>query len=101
MVTGRNERVPLLPTGEHVSPDANEDILRFFQERFAEVAGPSFPQWPGKQVLHDLTVQAAGLFIWAEIVMKVLEQGLPDYQLELVLGGDLGEQSYGVMSSDS
>jgi hypothetical protein len=38
-----------------------------------------------------LTRRAAGLFIWAEIVAQLVEQGVPDMQLDLVLGGDFGE----------
>ena len=101
VVTSRNERMldrlraicqqMALPTGEAVSTDTNKDILQFFQDRFAELRGSSLPEWPGNRVLNALTAKAAGLFIWAETVMKFLEQGLPDEQLELVLAGDLGE----------
>jgi len=35
--------------------------------------------------------QAAGLFIWAEIVVRFVEQGLPKEQLEHVLGDGLSE----------
>jgi hypothetical protein len=100
IVTGRDDRVPqsfrvvckqiMLHTGDNVDDDANKDIRHFFQEHFAELGGSSFPQWPGKYVLDALTQRAAGLFIWAETVVRFLEQGLPNEQLSLVLKSDLG-----------
>jgi len=100
IVTGRDDRVPesfraicqqiVLPTGGDVSADANNDIRRFFEERFTEIGGSSFLEWPGKQVLDALTTRAAGLFIWAETVVKFVEQGFPDERLKLVLKGELG-----------
>jgi NACHT domain len=102
VITGRDDRVPesfrtackrmVLPTGGNVSTDVNDDVRRFFEERFAEVGGSLFPDWPGDRVLRDLVVRAAGLFIWAETIMRMLEQGLPDEQLELILSGDLGSE---------
>jgi hypothetical protein len=101
IVTGRDERVPKslravckqisLPTGVDVSADANNDIRHFFEERFAELEGSSSSQWPGKQILDALTTRAAGLFIWAETVVKFVEQGLSSERLKLVLNGELGE----------
>ena len=100
IVTSRDDRVPesfrvickqiTLATGGDVSADANHDIRCFFEERFSELGGSSFPQWPGGQILDALTTRAAGLFIWAETVMKFLEQGFPGERLKLVLAGELG-----------
>ena len=102
IITGRDERVPEafrticeqipLPTGDNVNDDANHDIRCFFEESFAELGGASSVKWPGKQVLDALTERAAGLFIWAETVLRFVKQGLPDKQLRLVLDGDLGEE---------
>jgi hypothetical protein len=80
----------MLHTGDNVDDDANKDIRHFFQEHFAELGGSSFPKWPGEYVLDALTQRAAGLFIWAETVVRFLEQGLPNEQLSLVLKSDLG-----------
>ena len=101
IVTGRDERVPgsfrnsckqiELPTGEEVTADAKQDVRQFLERRFAEISGPSFADWPGEKVLDILTTRAAGLFIWAETVIRFVERGLPDEQLEHVLAGDLGE----------
>jgi hypothetical protein len=101
IITGRDDRVPesfraickqiVLSTGDGVSADTNGDILRFFEERFAEISGSLLPGWPGHRILDVLTTRAAGLLLWAETVMRFVEQGLPDEQLDLVLAGDLGE----------
>jgi hypothetical protein len=101
IITSRNDRMPkgfraickqmTLPTGDSVSANADRDICRFFEERFAELGGSLFPEWPGKHILKALTARAAGLFLWAETVMKFVLQGLPEEQLDLVLAGDLGK----------
>jgi hypothetical protein len=102
IITGRDDRIPqsfrvlckqmTLPTGANVSASANRDIRRFFEEHFAELAGLLLPEWPGKQILDALTARAAGLFIWADTVVKFVSQGLPEEQLDLVLAGDFGEE---------
>jgi hypothetical protein len=99
VITGRDERMSdnlraicqriTLPTGEAVTTHVNQDIRHFFENRCAELGGSSCTDWPGHQVLDALTAKAAGLFIWAETVMKFMEQGPPDEQLKLVLAGDV------------
>ena len=100
IITSRNERFisdnfraickqMVLPTGDSVNDEANGDIYRFFQERLAS-SGSLSPEWPWKRVLSVLTSRAAGLFIWADTVVKFVEQGLPGMRLALVLKGDLG-----------
>jgi hypothetical protein len=101
IVTGRDERMPRsfrysckrveLPTGAAVGEDTTQDIRRFFAQRFADIGGLSLGDWPGDKVLDTLTNRAAGLFIWAETVVKFVGRSLPDKQLKLVLDGDLGE----------
>jgi len=100
IVTGRDERLPgsfrdsckqiELPTGAEVDMDASQDIRRFFEKRFTEIGGSFLVDWPGEKVLDTLTTQAAGLFIWAETVIRFVQKGLPDECLEHVLKGDLG-----------
>ena len=100
IVTSRDERVPesfraicfqiALPTGRDVSADANNDIRYFFEKRFGELGWTSM-EWPGSKTLDELTARAAGLFQWAETVVKFLDQGIPVDQLEYVLSGDLGQ----------
>ena len=101
MVTGRDEHVPgsfhasckqiELPTGEEITADAKQDVHQFLERCFPEISGPSFADWPGEKVLDILTTWAAGLFIWAETVVRCVERNLPDKQLEHILSGDLGE----------
>ena len=102
IITGRNERIPgsfhalckriILSTGDGVSANTNLDIRRFFEDRFADLGSSSLPGWPGNHVLDALTARAAGLFIWAQTVVKFVSQGLPEEQLDLVLAGDLGDE---------
>jgi hypothetical protein len=98
IVTGRDDRSfrisgkqIVLPTGGEVTMEAKQDVHRFLAQRFAEIGRPSLADWPGGKVLDILTTRAAGLFIWAETVVRFVEQGLPDEQLEHVLNGDFGE----------
>lgn len=80
-----------LSTGKDVSDDTNRDIRHFFEIRFGELPGSGcLSDWPGERNLEKLTMRAAGLFVWAETVVKFMHQGLPNQQLELVLGGNLG-----------
>ncbi len=61
-----------LTTGDLVSDDSKSDIRRFFTTRFAEIREdfglPS--DWPGEAVILEITDYAAGLFIWADVVIK-------------------------------
>jgi len=101
IITGRDERLPRsifstcrqieLLAGAEVSTDTNKDIRLFFERRFAEIGGCFLPDWPMGTVIDILTAQAAGLFIWAETVVRFVEQGLPEERLKDVLDGDLGE----------
>jgi NACHT domain len=97
IVTGRDDRMPepfraackqvVLRTGVDVDAQANNDIRRFFENRFSELSSSSFTEWPGEQTLQILTERAAGLFIWAETVIKFLDQDMPNNQLDLILNG--------------
>lgn len=100
IVTGRNDRLTgsfrnsckliELPTGAEVDMDANQDIRRFFVKHFDEIGGSFLVDWPGEKVLDTLTTQAAGLFIWADTVIRFVQKGLPEECIERVLRGDLG-----------
>lgn len=84
-----------LKTGDLVTAEANHDIQSFFEQRFADIASshPSLPpSWPEKPIIKRLTDRAAGLFIWAETVIRFLEQGFPKEQLDLVLEGTFREK---------
>ena len=110
IVTGRDERVPksfrdgdlvrriLLPTGWDVNSDSevSNDIRLFLETRFADIQErfPSLPYaWPGNATIERLMTRAAGLFIWAETVMKFVEdeESNPEIRLDLVLAENMGE----------
>ena len=56
-------------------------FVDFWPRDSAEVGSPSMRDWPGKKVLDS---RAAGLFIWAETVIRFVEQVLT---VTLVMGG--------------
>ncbi|EGN93526.1 hypothetical protein SERLA73DRAFT_126428 [Serpula lacrymans var. lacrymans S7.3] len=102
IITSRDERVPeslrqtcqvvVLPTGDQVTAAALADVRTFFVNRFDQLK-MDFPSleatdWPGLSAIEKLTTRAAGLFIWAETVMRFIEQGFPEEQLESILSGD-------------
>jgi hypothetical protein len=100
IVTGRNDRVPntfravckevTLLTGMEVDESANKDIRHFFETRFAEFTDCLGPELRGGWVLDTLTARAAGLFIWAETVVRFIEQGVHEERLQRVLNGGIG-----------
>lgn len=106
VVTSRDERfIPQkfrstaklmpLPTGSSVSAETNADMRYFLERRFTQVLQcSSLPEWLEKD-LDTLTRRAAGLFIWAETVVKFVGRGLPiknRENLALVLRGNMGER---------
>jgi len=84
----------VLPTGGGVDEKAASDINLLFENEFAHLTRPYSslpPKWPGEVVLSQLTTRAAGLFIWAETVIKLMSRGDSKGQLDFVLaGGDNG-----------
>jgi hypothetical protein len=108
LITSRDDRIPqsfrdvchhvALEAGDLASFQARADIQVFFERRFADIASPypSLPPlWPGQPIIKQLTDYAAGLFIWAETVMRFLEQGFPEEQLDLVLAGTFRDSEEG------
>ena len=105
IITSRDKPAPLslrdtckqmeLPTGLHTTPEAWDDIRRFLGTRFVNLSArfPSLSNWPGQTKIDQLTTCAAGVFIWAETVIRFVDNGgdAPDQQLDLVLEG-LGKE---------
>ena len=101
IVTGRDDRIPstfrtvckqvILLTGADVTDRENEDIMRFFEIRFAE-----FDEYLDSEMLQSqrvferLTTRAAGLFIWANTVVRFIDEGIHEERLEQVLNGGMG-----------
>jgi hypothetical protein len=106
IVTSRDERLPIsfrescktivLHTGDRVASETTNDIRLFLENRFAMIAEeyPSLCNWPGERTIDRLATRSAGLFIWAETLIRFVgnEDFLPDEQLDLVLRGDIGEE---------
>jgi hypothetical protein len=82
-----------IETGDLTSQESSADIQRYFERRFAEISSeyPSLQSWPGPSIIKQLTDHAAGLFLWADTVMRYLEQDFPKSQLERILGGAFRE----------
>jgi len=83
----------VLQTGDQVTLQTSNDIQSFFTHHFSNIAKPYHPRlthWPGTTIIEQLTKQAAGLFIWAETVIKFVKQGVPTAQLSLILDGNPG-----------
>ncbi len=88
----------VLTTGDGVSEESKSDIGRFFTKKFGEIRGdfPSLADWPKEEVLRAMMDYAAGLFIWADMVIRYVGHRAvgrnPVKRLEDVLG-DIKPQS--------
>jgi hypothetical protein len=106
IVTSRDERLPIsfrqscrtivLHTGNRVASETTRDIRHFLEKRFTHITEnySSLRKWPGERIIDRLADRSAGLFIWAETLIRFVgnEKYPPDEQLDLVLRGDLGEE---------
>ncbi|KLO10109.1 hypothetical protein SCHPADRAFT_832992, partial [Schizopora paradoxa] len=68
-----------LTTGEDVTEDSTRDIETFFAKKFAwirkDFPHSNLPQdWPSREDLSEMTAYAAGLFLWADLVIKYVGQ---------------------------
>jgi len=82
----------ILQTGNDVTAQTSQDIRYFFEYHFSRIAMDYYPKllmWPEAVIIEQLTKQAAGLFIWAETVIRFIEQGPPTHQLSLIFDGKL------------
>ncbi|KAJ3524495.1 hypothetical protein NMY22_g10969 [Coprinellus aureogranulatus] len=67
-------------------PDA--DIRRFLQSKFAIIrykSGMSNASWPGEEVINKLVEMSSGQFIVSSTVLRYIESGLPQEQLEDIM----------------
>jgi hypothetical protein len=98
IVTSRDDRIPnslravchrlILETGDIAGPEAINDVRVFFAKHFAAIATQNYslsPTWPSESIIEQLTSRAAGLFVWAETVVKFVEQGIPNRRLNSIL----------------
>ncbi|KAJ6523217.1 WD40-repeat-containing domain protein, partial [Mycena vulgaris] len=99
-VTSRNERnihsvlgsmgsqCKVLEVGEKATPESYLDIENYLRRGFDTIHSEykSLPDpWPTPQDLRLLTDAAAGLFIWASTVLKVVGDHQPKRELEQIL----------------
>jgi hypothetical protein len=106
VVTSRDERLSnsfrqscrtiVLRTGHRVDSETTRDIRCFLENRFALIAEgyPSLRNWPGERTIDRLAARSAGVFIWAETLIRFVgnEKNTADKQLDHVLHGDLGKE---------
>ena len=78
-----------LPSGPKVSASASRDIFLFLTYEFAGIAN-KYPDslssaWPGEEAIGECTKRSAGLFIYADTLIKFVEDGQPMEQLQRTL----------------
>ena len=92
-----------ITSGQMVSSQSLDDVRLFLQQRFSSIATQYWrslpPDWPGPQVIEELTRRAAGLFIYAETVLKFVIRGEPQQQLQQILRGDMRNGDMGELYS--
>ena len=81
-----------ISAGQTVEAQSSEDIRTYLTYQFQQIA-LRYPRslssdWPGPEVLIQMTGTAAGLFIWAATVIRFIDLGQPKQRLGLVLEGD-------------
>jgi hypothetical protein len=82
----------VLQTGNKATPQTSQDIQFFLNHHFSRIAMDYYPElstWPEPGIIEQLTQQAAGLFIWAETIIRFMKQSAPSEQLSLILDGML------------
>ena len=82
-----------LDSGENVSPSSSCDVHSFLCRGFARIAskyqGSLSPTWPGMEAIEYFTKHSAGLFIYADTLIKFVDEGQPEEQLKSILSGPL------------
>ncbi|KAG9074308.1 hypothetical protein FRC06_010782, partial [Ceratobasidium sp. 370] len=76
---GDDERMTPFNIADH---PANDDIIKFIQQRMTDIAKEKRIEWPDDKV-RQLADRANGLFVWAETACKFIAGGFsPDERLE-------------------
>jgi hypothetical protein len=81
-----------ISAGQTVEEQSSEDIRMFIASQLQRRVVNRYrddlsPNWPGPRIVRDLADKAAGLFIWAQTVVKFISLGEPQQRLNLVLEG--------------
>ncbi|KAJ7936136.1 hypothetical protein B0H13DRAFT_1699421 [Mycena leptocephala] len=82
---GLSSRV--LEVGRDVSEDSSRDIKKYLKHHLNQI-GQRYKindPWPTTTQLQSLTNTAAGLFIWASTVVKLVKAGPPKAELDRIL----------------
>lgn len=77
-----------LASGMKVSASSSRDIHLFLSREFYRIAeNYEFlsPTWPGAEAIREYTKRSAGLFIYADTLIKFVDEGQPVEQLQRVL----------------
>lgn len=82
-----------IASGQMVSVRSSDDVRSFLERRFLSIAAQyrrSLPlDWPGPQIIDELAGRAAGLFIYAETILRFIVRGEPRQQLQQIRQGDV------------
>ncbi|TFK35295.1 hypothetical protein BDQ12DRAFT_572061, partial [Crucibulum laeve] len=87
-LNGGQNRCMDLEIGKNVTQQSMQDILAYLRFSFEEIAKPYKSiqcPWPTEVDLQDMTKAAAGLFIWASTVVKLVGDGQPTKTLAVLL----------------
>ena len=84
-------------SGENVTPSSSRDIHSFLCHEFSRVAN-NYPEtlpstWPGAEAIEGFTKRSAGLFIYAETLIKFVDKGQPEEQLKSIRSEPLSHGS--------
>ncbi|TDL18727.1 WD40 repeat-like protein, partial [Rickenella mellea] len=87
-----------LPSGNSVSTESSADIKLFLQKQFSGKAKkyPDISPFTWQGVVDEFTTQAAGLFIWAQTVVKFMGGDDPVEQLKLIKDGVMKDSPSGM-----
>jgi len=78
-----------LGSGQNVSPSSSHDIHPFLIRKFARIAnnytGSLSSAWPGAEAIEGFTKHSSGRLIYADTLIKFIDEGQPEEQLESIL----------------
>ena len=92
-----------ISSGQVVSVQSSDDIRSFLQRRFLAIA-TRYPRslpadWPGPRIVDELVGKAAGLFVYAETVLRFIVRGEPQLQLRQIQQGEMRNGDMGELYS--
>jgi hypothetical protein len=81
-----------ISAGQMVEAQSSQDVRTLITHQLQELVVDQYEDslpadWPGPRIVKELADKAAGLFIWAQTVVKFISEGEPQQRLNLVLEG--------------